>query len=657
MAGGKEIRAGRAFVEISTKDKLADGLRAAQRRLQAFGGAVRNIGAGLLSIGTVGVAAGVALVNSFAEVGDAMKDASARTGIQVDALSELAYAAGLSGSSLGGLELAVKGMQRAIYDAEKGSSTAVDALKDIGLTVKDLQGLKPEDQFLRIADGIANIEDPTRQAAVAMKLLGKSGGELLPLIQEGLSGIEALRQEARDRGLVITPEDAAAAAAYSDAMDVLKMSIAGVTRSIATALIPILIPVVDHIRQGVKIVMDWIKANQSLVATIFKVVAVTAAIGGVLIGVGVAASALGLAFGGIATLIGLAGTALVAIKGAILAIVSPLGLAVAAVIAIGAAVAHITGFIPKALAYLSDRFGALKDFAVGAFEGIRAAMAGGDMELAARVLWLALKTAWQTGINALETAWANFKNWFLGVAIDAFYGAGIILNNAVAGLQSTWTKFSSFLASTWEDAKAGAASAWNLIVLHASKAANSIKGAFDDTFNVEGANDQALKAFADAQTAVEDKARAQQQQIDRDRAARLAQLEQDRAKTEAGLVGAAQEKDAAREASRDSALASSEAKLAAARAEYQKALDQAKQTQAPGDGAAPSFDAKSFLDSLTGGAAVAAGAGSSLGTFNASNLLSLQSSRQDDRIAEATETTARNTARIVQQQARGGRFT
>ncbi|MCC6910368.1 MAG: phage tail tape measure protein [Phycisphaerales bacterium] len=49
MAETRGIRAGRAFVELGVSDKLTAGLKAAQRRLQAFGSGVRSIGQRLIT--------------------------------------------------------------------------------------------------------------------------------------------------------------------------------------------------------------------------------------------------------------------------------------------------------------------------------------------------------------------------------------------------------------------------------------------------------------------------------------------------------------------------------------------------------------------------------------------------------------------------------
>ena len=53
MAGSAQgIRAGRAFVELFADDtKLVRGLRAAERKLKAFGSSVQAIGKGMFALG------------------------------------------------------------------------------------------------------------------------------------------------------------------------------------------------------------------------------------------------------------------------------------------------------------------------------------------------------------------------------------------------------------------------------------------------------------------------------------------------------------------------------------------------------------------------------------------------------------------------------
>ena len=212
MPSAKGIRAGRAFVELFADDsKLVRGLRRAQKKLKAFGQSIRNMGLKIAGLGAAMLAPLIGAAKAFSSMGDQVAKMAKRTGMSVEALSELQFVASQPGTEINALENALRRMQRSIYDAGRGLSTAVDALADLGLTFKDFDGLSPEQQFKLLADRISQIEDPTRKAAIAMSLLGRSGTALLPMFAKGAAGIEALQKEARRLGLTMSAEDAAAA--------------------------------------------------------------------------------------------------------------------------------------------------------------------------------------------------------------------------------------------------------------------------------------------------------------------------------------------------------------------------------------------------------------------------------------------------------------
>src|SRR5690606_18377110 len=216
------------------------------------------------------VGAGIfALVSKTAEAGDEVQKMALRTGFSTEALSEYKHAAELSGTSLDSLERGVKRMQKTLLDAEKGSKSATDSLDALGLSIKDLQGLSPEEQFDKLAMSIASVEDPTRRAALAQEVFGRAGTELLPMLDAGAEGIAEMRQEARDLGIVFDQEAADAAAQFNDDIDRLKKGFAGMFQEIGRKLLPIItedflpaikesvIPAVQRFGEMVGKLIDW----------------------------------------------------------------------------------------------------------------------------------------------------------------------------------------------------------------------------------------------------------------------------------------------------------------------------------------------------------------------------------------------------------------
>ena len=189
MASTQGIRAGRAFVELFADDsKLVRGLRRAQKKLKAFGQSIRAMGLKIAGLGAAVLAPMLGAAKAFGAMGDQVAKMAKRTGLSVEALSELRFVASQTGTSLEALETGFRRMQRSIYDAGRGLSTQTDALADLGLKYKDLKGLAPEKQFKLLADAISRVEDPTRKAALAQALFGRAGTQLLPMMSAASVG-------------------------------------------------------------------------------------------------------------------------------------------------------------------------------------------------------------------------------------------------------------------------------------------------------------------------------------------------------------------------------------------------------------------------------------------------------------------------------------
>lgn len=268
-------------VGADTKD-LDQAMKGARSKVKDFGASMKKVGAGMTVAGGAITGAVGLMMKGFVKAGDEVHKMALRTGISTEALSELKYAAELSGASLGSLEKGVKKMSMSIYDGTRESKEYVDAFKMIGLSAEELVALSPEEQFMKIADGLAGMENESNRAAIAQKLLGRAGTDLLPLFAAGAEGMEAMRQEARDLGLSIGGPSAAAAAKLGDAMTTLKGSFQGVTMSLAANLAPTITLIVGKITEVVQKVKGWMEEHPKLAGLIIKVVVAVGALAMVL---------------------------------------------------------------------------------------------------------------------------------------------------------------------------------------------------------------------------------------------------------------------------------------------------------------------------------------------------------------------------------------
>jgi cob(I)alamin adenosyltransferase len=500
------IRAGQAFVELYADDsKLVRGLKRAERRLKAFGARIRNVGLKVAAVGAAMLAPIVAATRTFASMGDDIAKMARRTGFAVEALSELRFAASQTGTDMKALESSLRRMQRSIYDAGRGLSTATDALQDLGLRFEDLDGLTPEQQFRLLADRIGALDDPTTRAAIAMSLFGRSGTALLPMFAQGAAGIEALQAKARELGLTMSAEDAAAAEQLTDALDALWKSVKMGVFRIGAALAPTFQTLAEVITGAIAKASDWIDQNRPLVAMGLQVAAAVVAAGAALIALGVAVQVAAFALGGLVTLASAAGTAIGVITTVLGALLSPIGLVAAAVVGLGITIANTTGATGKVIDWLGEKFDALAEWTGAVFGGVRDALAAGDITAAARVLWAGLKVAWNKGTMPLKTAWANVMASFSSLATDAFFAVRKSWLSLSTWFWKKFPDFTSRIATGW-------ANMWGSIKAITAKVQSwladrflEIQGLFDDSLDVELAKTLNQDRLADELADIESK--------------------------------------------------------------------------------------------------------------------------------------------------------
>ena len=653
MANTRGIRAGRAFVELGVSDKLSAGLQRAQKRLKAFGDGVRAVGTRLTAIGAAGLAPLAASVRSFAKAGDTLDKMSKRTGVSVEALSELGFAAEQSGADLQTLEAGVRVMQRTLNDAERGLATAKDAMAELGLSADALRGLSPEQQFKTLAEALARIEDPSKRAAVAMQIFGRAGTRLLPLIEGGADGIEALQEQARSLGLTISTEAAAEAALLTDTLNILWRTVRQGVFVVGSALAPAVTRLAEATSRVVVSVTAWIKANRAVVVAAAKVAAIVALVGLTLIAAGLGISVLAAALGGLATLVGAVGAAL----GALL---SPIGLVVVAIAGLGVAIVRYTSLGGQAVGRLMDRFGELRAFVSRVAGGIADALAAGDITLAAEVLWLGLKVAWQRGVAELNAVWLEARAFFVGTAQKMWFGALAAAQIVLHALESAWIETTAFLSKTWTRFASGFQRIWQNAVGFVAKRMLEIQGLFDSSLDVEAAK-KAVDDQLDAKLAEIDQnaqrelsAREDRRRRERDAATEL---------NEATLAEIGRRFDEAQEALRtgnEARIAESQRALDEARRKLDEAIETARERrEAMGDESGPGRIGRDLIaeleDRLGGLDSSLARGPSARGTFNARAVQGLAS---DDAVAErtakATEQTARHTRQLADAAKSGG---
>jgi hypothetical protein len=179
-------------------------------------------------------------VNRFNEVGSALDDMSQRTGVSVEALSQLEYATQQSATSMASLQTALIKMGSFLTAVKDGSAEANRTLSQLGLTAAQFQNMPADEQLRLFADAISRVPPGAQQSVAAMKVFGKGAVDLLPMLNAGSAGIAAMMLEADRLGITMTARSAAAAAQFGDSLDRLKATFNALIVQIGSQFGPIL---------------------------------------------------------------------------------------------------------------------------------------------------------------------------------------------------------------------------------------------------------------------------------------------------------------------------------------------------------------------------------------------------------------------------------
>jgi hypothetical protein len=256
------------FEDKAARNKALNDLKT---KMGEFNSATKNMGAAwgkvandilgpvktIAAVGTAATAAVYGLATATAKVGDDAVKAAKKVGISTQEYSKLAYAAGLSNVSQETLSTSLRKLNLNIAGAVKGNKEAQLAFKRAGVDIYDTNGkLKSTNQILlEASDTFAKMPEGIYKADLAMALFGKSGAEMVPLMEQGSAEINKLRQEAERLGIVFNDEEGAKAEGFMDSMTTLKSSIQGLGIAVGKHLH-------EPLTELNKVFTEWIVANR-----------------------------------------------------------------------------------------------------------------------------------------------------------------------------------------------------------------------------------------------------------------------------------------------------------------------------------------------------------------------------------------------------------
>ena len=183
---------------------------------------------------------------------DAFGKLSRQTGIAADSLQAYVNAGKLAGVEQATIEKGLRRLAQSMREADQGVATYADAYKALGVTVRDSDGNLKESEVVlaQLADRFKQMPNGATKAALAMEIFGRSGAQLIPMLNEG--------GEALERWNYQTSANFSQNAEYfNDQITMLGFGFDGFRKQLADALLPTLNELVGVFQEIFDSENDW----------------------------------------------------------------------------------------------------------------------------------------------------------------------------------------------------------------------------------------------------------------------------------------------------------------------------------------------------------------------------------------------------------------
>ena len=205
-------------------------------------GKIKKVAAGALSVAAIkkGIDTVVAFANEVSQAGDRIDKQSQVLGLSRKAFQEWDYILGQNGASIDSMSVSMKTLNSLILDAAAGGKESKSAFAQLGVGIHEIEKLKPEEQFEAVVRAFQRMPAGAEKSALAVKIFGRQGMELLPLLNQSETSIDELRARAEELGLIMSDDAVDAAVVYGDSLDDLQRTFNSFKYAIGAKVLPTL---------------------------------------------------------------------------------------------------------------------------------------------------------------------------------------------------------------------------------------------------------------------------------------------------------------------------------------------------------------------------------------------------------------------------------
>lgn len=236
MLGGNAIE-----ILIGLRDEASHKLSNIEKSTLKSAEALKKQGMAFMAMGAAGMTALAMVTRAGVIYAETIDKLAKQTGMTTDQVQKLKYAAEQEHLSFETLSKGIPVLTKYMSEAARGLETYKREFDKMGISVTDGEGnLKSAYEVLLEMseymgdDAVSNNE----KLAVATKLMGRRGAELVPFLKMGREEIERLFQEAERLGVIMSEENVTAGKKFGDSMLQLTAPLKTMAFEIGMSLLP-----------------------------------------------------------------------------------------------------------------------------------------------------------------------------------------------------------------------------------------------------------------------------------------------------------------------------------------------------------------------------------------------------------------------------------
>jgi len=175
---------------------------------------------------------------------------------EVTRFQALAESVGVSGDQATN---ALERLARGLSQTAQNGSPAQRAMEALGISFKDAQGnIQPlQDLLPEIAQKFSTMADGPNKTALAIALFGRAGADMIPILDKGTAGIQAMAEEADRLGVTMGQVAVSGMVAVGNQTNEMSEAFEGLKNKTFAAMQPLLLSLLETVNSLIEKFGDW----------------------------------------------------------------------------------------------------------------------------------------------------------------------------------------------------------------------------------------------------------------------------------------------------------------------------------------------------------------------------------------------------------------